>query len=81
MRRYILIATFLLMSSVPTIGQVFMTNEDIDNRTNYNEVENPFVPFPGGLQYDQSNYVPIGSGVVVLGILGGAYLIGRRKRK
>ena len=54
--------------------------EEDSERTNTNEseLELPMVP-ELGITIDQ--YAPLGGEILVLGCLGGAYLLGKRKRK
>ncbi len=81
-RKYIVIAAALLLS-VAAQAQIFiMTDEDHENslRTGSSEPLNSLVPVQG-LDNDQSLYVPVGTGWLLLTCLGGAYLLGKRIKK
>ena len=61
-------------------AQVFIADEEEfmnSNRNVRDESELPFIP-ELGVTNDQ--YAPMGSGIAVLGLLGGAYLLGKRKK-
>ena len=61
-------------------AQIFLTDEDMQSsmRTVTPENELPIIP-ELGLTIDQ--YAPATGGVLVLSLLGGAYLLGKRKKK
>ena len=69
----------LMIMSLTTKAQVFM----LDGDENYRDPEDPAVfaglPEEFGLGVDW--YMPIGDGIVLLAALGGAYLIGKRKKE
>ena len=81
MKKLILVATaaLLMAASLPAKAQIFIADEEEymnSNRNVKNESELPFIP-ELGVTNDQ--YAPLGSGIAVLGLLGGAYLLGKRK--
>ena len=81
-RKYIIIATALLLS-VSAHAQIFIVMEEdlaTNLRVNDEPASNPFVPV-AGTDFDQSLYTPLGSGCLALAALGGAYLLGKRRRK
>ena len=75
-RRVIVLLLFMIMS-LTMKAQVFM----MDGDENYREPENPQVfaglPENYGLAVDW--YTPVGDGIIVLSVLGGAYLLRKRK--
>ena len=77
-RNILLAALLLLVLAAPLRAQVFMTEDEMNLRTS-EDAEDPFILQSGGLEYDQTNWVPVGSGIVLLTALGGAYLL-RKKR-
>jgi len=81
-RRNILIALLLLAAMLPTQAQVFMMEDDNDPNRNVLNVNGQYnnVPFHGSTD-DQANFVPLGSGALLLAALGGAYLTGKRKKE
>lgn len=76
-RRVIVLLLFMIMS-LTMKAQVFM----MDGDENYREPENPQVfaglPENYGLAVDW--YTPVGDGILLFAALGGAYLIGKRKK-
>ena len=71
----ILILSFSLMSN----AQVFLLDDEIDNPRNPNDEFN--IDNPGWHGSGEDWYTPVGSGVLLLAALGGAYLIGKKKQK
>lgn len=79
----VLTLTALLMTiSFPKANaQIFIADEDEfmnSNRSARSESELPFIP-ELGLTNDQ--YAPLGGGIALLGLLGGAYLIGKKRKE
>ena len=77
----ILVLTVLLLGSFHnTYAQIFIMEEDecFNDRIGYTEFD-----FPGLLpDHDTTwDYTPIGDGLLLLGCLGGAYLLGKRRKK
>ena len=77
-----LIAVFTVLS-MPVSAQVFYLDIDGENNHRNGELESPDLFIIGhGLTQDQSNdYVPVGSGSLLLAAFGGAYLLGKKKKK
>ena len=77
-RRVIALLLFMVMS-LTMKAQVFM----LDGDENYRDPEDPAVfaglPEEFGLGVDW--YMPVGDGILLLAALGGAYLIGKRKKE
>lgn len=74
------IAVLLLMAMASTSqAQVFM----MDGDENYREPEDPqvFINLPQGYGLGVDWYTPVGDGIAVLAALGGAYLLGKRRKK
>ena len=59
-------------------AQVFMTDAD----EGYREPADPnvFVNMPSDFGMGTDSYIPIGDGALLLAALGGAYLLGRKKK-
>ena len=71
----ILTMTFLMV--VPATAQIFLDDESLTNRIGEMDELGNIVPFHG-VEHDQANqYAPIGDGVLLLTVLGGAYLLGK----
>ena len=81
MKKTLLILTLLVALAAPMRAQVFIMEEDENDR-----FENVFGNgqwnniIVHGSPDDQTNWVPLGGGVMLLAALGGAYLL-RKKRK
>ena len=76
-----LMAMMICMVSVkPMNAQVFLSDEQFDSREGL--PEGPGLILPGVLPEHNTtwDYTPLGSGVWVLCALGGAYLLGRKKK-
>ena len=74
------LALVLMMALVFTAkAQVFM----MDGDENYREPEDPavFINLPENYGLGVDWYTPVGDGILLLAALGGAYLVGKRKRK
>ena len=78
---FMLMAAMLLLS-MPLRSQVFLTQEDLDSeRDGQWEDIGPIIPIHE-VDFDQAEpYVPVGSGIAMLAALGGAYLLGKRKKE
>ena len=77
----IIIATLMLMLGGSSKAQIFiMTDEEYSNERVKGQVGGglPIVPIQD-ITTDQ--YAPLGGGTLLLGLLGGAYLLGQRRRK
>jgi hypothetical protein len=72
---------FLMAASLKSEAQILIVDDQefLNSNRNGTSAENlPIIP-QLGLTTDQ--YAPLGGGWIVLGCLGGAYLLGKRKRK
>lgn len=70
----------VLALSLPASAQVFLDEEDKNTRIEEgmdiaNMVPQHFV------EWDQADYLPVGDGAMLLGLLGGAYLLGKKRKK
>ena len=71
----------MLLASNPLHAQVFILDEEFEgqDRVDYEYVDWGLItPYQGG---DLDQYLPLGDGVLALGLLGGAYLLAKRKKK
>ena len=75
----ITVAAALIIATLPAVGQVFITDEAFDNRTEMpSEDIGVMVPSQNVL-FDQ--FTPIGEGLALLTGLGLVYWVGKRKKK
>ena len=79
-RKTIALAALLLSLTVASNGQIFETEDAVSSRYG-TEDPNGIIPLNGGV-FDQTNevYTPIGNGMLLFAALGGAYLLGKRKK-
>ena len=80
MKKILLIFTLLLTLAAPMRAQVFIMEEDENDRLGNvfgnGEWNNIIVH---GSPDDQTNWVPLGEGILMLTALGGAYLMRKKK--
>ena len=80
MKKILLIFTLLLTLAAPMRAQVFIMEEDendrVDNVFGNGQWNNIIVH---GSPDDQTNWVPLGEGILMLTALGGAYLLGKKR--
>ena len=76
-RRVVAILLFVAMAFTAK-AQVFMMDAD----ENYRDPEDPqvFAGLPSNFGMGTDYYLPVGDGIMLLAALGGAYLLGKRKR-
>ena len=60
-------------------AQIYMTEEDFNERAE--STTNAQLPGVPQLDVTYDQYTPLGGGALILGCLGGAYLIGKRKKE
>ena len=81
MKKILLIFTLLLTLAAPMRAQVFIMEEDENEFRNVfgnGEWTNVIVH---GSPDDQTNWVPLGEGILLLSALGGAYLLRKKRLK
>lgn len=80
MKKILIIFTLFLVLAAPTRAQVFIMEEDenerVDNVFGNGQWNNIIYHGSGD---DQTNYVPLGKGILLLSVLGGAYLLKKRE--
>ena len=82
MKKILLILTILLILAAPLRAQVFIMEEDENDRLGNvfgNGQWNNIIVH--GSPDDQMNYMPLGEGILMLTALGGAYLLGKKKSR
>jgi hypothetical protein len=81
MKKKIIAIAIATMMAVPAMAQVFLDDEDLNNRAGSSEVPGAIIP-EQDVTYDQFQpYVPVGEGILLLAGLAGAYLVGKRKKE
>ena len=79
-KRIITIAAALMLAAAPAMAQVFIDDDDINNRAGTDDAS-MYVDNPGIFDSGEDWFVPAGEGIVMLAGLAGAYLIGKCKNK
>ena len=81
MKKLIMTITIATLMAVPAMAQIFLDDEDLNNRAGSSEVPGAIIP-EQDVTYDQFQpYVPVGEGILLLAGLAGAYLVGKRKKE
>ena len=75
----LLIVVTILFVACPAMAQVFIMDDEFEGTMRQNTEDFGLIVPIEGLDSDQ--YLPIGDGLLVLAALGGAYLMGKRKKK
>lgn len=75
----LLIVVTILFVACPAKAQVFIMDDEFEGTMRQNTEDFGLIVPIEGLDSDQ--YLPIEDGLLVLAALGGAYLMGKRKKK
>jgi len=81
MRKSLLaIVLMTLLTAGPLTAQIFLDDESLSQRGWLGEIDElgNIIPFHE-VDWDQGNYLPTGGGILLLGLLGGAYLVGKKR--
>ena len=70
-----------LMFTMPLHSQVFQTQDDLNTEVKGQWEDKGLVVPIEEEEEDDSKYVPVGSSLAMLAALGGAYLLGKRKKQ
>lgn len=79
MKYILLIVVTILFVACPAKAQVFIMDDEFEGTMRQNTEDFGLIVPIEGLDSDQ--YLPLGDGLLVLAALGGAYLMGKRKKK
>ena len=81
MKKLIMTIAIATLMAVPAMAQIFLDDEDLNNRAGSSEVPGAIIP-EQDVTYDQFQpYVPVGEGILLLAGLAGAYLVGKRRKE
>jgi hypothetical protein len=78
-KKIVTIVIALMLSSIPAMAQIFISDEDLQNSRV--GTTNLGMDLPGTYNSGEDWYAPVGSGAVLLAGLAGAYLLGKRHKK
>ena len=81
MRKSIILLVTMLMMALPMHSQVFLTQEDLDSEREGQWSDIGLIIPIHEQDFDQAEYSPLGSGIALLAALGGAYLLGKKRRE
>ena len=82
MRKSIILLVTMLMMALPMHAQVFLTQDDLDSERDGQWQDIGLIIPIHEQDFDQAEpFAPVGSGIAVLAALGGAYLLGKRKKQ
>ena len=74
------IAIATVMASTPAMAQIFLDDDDVNNRANGSTTMGASIA-EQDVDIDQFEpYVPVGEGIFLLAGLAGAYLVGKRRK-
>ena len=82
MNKRVLTLAIAMLLAAPAMAQIFLDDESLTNRGwlgDMDELGN-IIPFHE-VEWDQANYAPAGGGILLLTALGGAYLLGKRRKE
>ena len=83
MRKSMVALALLIVTMCGTAtAQIFLDDESLSQRGwlgTMDELGN-IIPFHE-VDWDQANYTPTGGGIMLLSVLGGAYLLGKKRKK
>ena len=80
-KRVLTLAIAMLLAAPAAMAQIFLDDESLTNRGwlgDMDELGN-IIPFHE-VEWDQANYAPTGGGILLLTVLGGAYLLGKKRK-
>ena len=78
-KRVITIAAALMLAAAPAMAQVFIDDDDLNNRAGSPDALS--LDNPGVFDSGEDWFTPVGEGLFVLAGLAGAYLLGKRKNE
>ena len=82
MRKSIILLVTMLLMALPMRSQVFLTQEDLDSERDGQWADIGLIIPIHEQDFDQAEpFAPVGSGIAVLVMLGGAYLLGKKNKK
>ena len=81
MNKRVLTLAIAMLLAAPAMAQIFLDDESLTKRGwlgDMDELGN-IIPFHE-VEWDQANYAPTGGGILLLTVLGGAYLLGKKRK-
>ena len=87
MKKTLILMAATLLLSMPLRAQVFLTQEDLESERDGQWADIGLIipiheqDFDQAEEAPEDDYVPMGSGIAMLAALGGAYLLGKKRRE
>lgn len=81
MKKLIMTIAIATMFVAPSMAQVFLDDEDLNNRGEGVDPSELFIDNPATYDSGEDWYTPVGEGVIALVGLAGAYLLGKLKKE
>jgi hypothetical protein len=67
--------------AMPAKAQIYLDDEDMgENRATWLDGVGNIIPLHE-VDWDQAAYAPLGNGILLVGLLGGAYLVNRKRKQ
>ena len=79
MKKKIAILTAAMLMAMTAKAQMFTMEDEVNELREPVAEDHGIIPFHG-VEFDQSNYIPLGDGALLLAALGGAYLLNRKNK-
>ena len=79
MRKIVVLMAAVMLFVGPMKAQIFIADDEFEGTLRLEEDE--FVLFVPNQGHDGDQFAPIGEGMLALTVLGGAYLLTKRKKK
>ena len=80
-KRLVITFSVLFMAIVPAKSQIFILSDEEMNNSRVDRTVDEIGVMVAGQNLHQDQFVPLGGGTLVLGCLGGAYLLGKRQKR
>ena len=80
-RKALSVVALSLVMAMPAKAQIYLDDEDMaENRATWLDGVGNIIPLHE-VDWDQAAYAPIGDGILLIGLLGGAYLLNRKLKQ
>ena len=80
-RKALCVVALSLVMAMPAKAQIYLDDEDMgENRATWLDGVGNIIPLHE-VDWDQAAYAPLGNGILLVGLLGGAYLLNRKRKQ
>ena len=80
-RKALSVVALSLVMAMPAKAQIYLDDEDMgENRATWLDGVGNIIPLHE-VDWDQAAFAPIGDGILLIGLLGGAYLLNRKRKQ